>query len=311
MVAPVTEFFAFVLGTSVIYILAGVGLAIAGRTGIFLVFQEGVMQLAGSVGFLTAYFTGGNPALALLAAALMAGFFGLLFCLFSVTLKQNQFVVGLTLFIMSSGMANYLYGAAIPMSKSLASIPTIRGINMPFLSGIPYLGPILFSQNVVFYMSILVAVIAWYVIFKTNYGLNIRSVGESPRVADTLGINVVRTRYLFTILGSMVIGLAGAYIPLFFTGAYSPSLVSGRGWISIAVVLLGVWSPVRTMFAGIMFAGFEVFSEYGMVLHLPIPSDFLLMIPFITTLIVLVQVYRTVELPHALGGVYDRESVAE
>ena len=311
MVAPVVEFFTFVLSTSVIYIFSGVGLAVAGRIGNFLVLQEGVMQLSGSVAFLVAYLAGGNLALGLLAGAIMAGAYGLIFCVFSVTLKQNQFIVGLTLFIMASGMANFLYGAVIPKSQTLASIPTLQGVHIPLLSDIPYIGPILFSQNAVFWLAIGIAVAFWYLLFRTNYGLNVRSVGESPRVADTLGIGVTRTRYLFTILGTMVIGLAGAYIPLFFTGAYSPSLVNGRGWIAIAVVLLGAWNPVRTVVAGLIFAGFEVFSTYGMVLNLPVSSDFLLMIPFIVTLVVLIQVYRTAELPHALGRVYDRESVEE
>ncbi|MEM0118048.1 MAG: ABC transporter permease [Conexivisphaerales archaeon] len=311
MAQPVADFFSFVLSTSVVYILSGLGMVLSGRSGVFLVFNEGVMQASASLGFLIAYFTNGNLLLGLLGGAMTAALFGLLLAFFCITLKQNQFIVGLSLFIMGEGVANYAYKLAFSTGSIVPRIPTLQPVNIPILSRLPYIGPILFSQNGVFYFSVVLAVAIWYLLYKTDYGLKVRSVGERPRVADTLGINVFRTRYLLTIAGSALIGMAGAYLPFFYTGAYTYSLVNGRGWISIAVALLGGWAPIKTLFAALIFSGFDVFSIYGQLLNLPIPADFLLMAPFIATLAILIQVYRTAELPQALGKNYDRESQEE
>lgn len=311
MAQPVIDFFSFVMSTSVVYLLSGLGMVLSGRSGIFLVFNEGVMQASASVGFLAAYFTGGNLFLGLVGGALTAAVFGLLLSVFCVTLKQNQFVVGLSLFIMGEGVANYVYKIAFLNTSVTPRIPTLQPLRIPYLSDIPYIGQILFSQNAVFYFSVLLAICIWYLLYRTNSGLNIRAVGERPRVADTMGVNVFLIRYLSTIAGSALLGLAGAYLPFFYTGAYTYSLVNGRGWISIAVALLGGWAPIKTLLAAIIFSGFDVFSIYGQLLNLPVPADFLLMVPFIATLLILIQVYRTAELPQALGKNYNRESLEE
>lgn len=307
----VTDFFTLAVAVSVPYILGGEGMTLAGRTGIFLVFNEGVMLCGASATFLATYLSGGNILIGLLAGALMAGLFGLVMAFFSVTLKQDQFIVGLSLFVAAVGIANFLYSVFVGVTTAPPLIPVVKPIHIPLLSDIPFFGSVLFSQNLMFYFAVALSVALWYFLYRTRYGLNLRSVGENPRVADSIGISVTRVRYGATILGSMIMGLGGAYLPLYFTATYTPSLVNGRGWIVIALTLFGRWSPLTVMLGALVFASAEVFATYSLILNLPIPDQFLLMIPFILTLVILIISYRRADLPQALGKAYDRESVED
>jgi ABC-type uncharacterized transport system permease subunit len=307
----VTDFFTLAVAVSVPYILGGQGMTLAGRTGIFLVFNEGVMLCAASATFLATYLSGGNILIGLLAGALMAGLFGLVMGFFSVTLQQDQFIVGLALFVAAVGIANFLYSIFVGVTTAPPLIPVLKPIHVPLLSDLPFFGSVLFSQNLMFYFAVALSVGLWYFLYRTRYGLNLRSVGENPRVADSNGISVTRMRYAATIIGSMIMGLGGAYLPLYFTATYTPSLVSGRGWIVIALTLFGRWSPLTVMLGALVFAGAEVFGTYSLILSLPVPDQFLLMVPFIVTLVILIISYRRAELPQALGKAYDRESVED
>jgi len=310
LLAQLTDFFSLAVAVSVPYILAGQSMTLAGRTGVFLVFNEGVMLASASSTFLVAYLTG-NILLGLLAGALTGAVFGLIMSFFSVTLKQDQFVVGLALFIMGVGVANMLYKIVIGVVSTPPQVPTLKGIGIPLLSDIPFLGPVIFDQSGMFYFAVALSLALWYFLYRTRYGLNLRSVGENPRVSDSLGINVFRTRYLATIVAGMIMGLAGGYLPLYFTGTYTPALVGGRGWIAIALTLFGRWSPLPVLGGALVFSVADVFGTYGQILDLPVSPYFLFMVPFIVTLVILVQVYRKAELPQALGKAYDRESVED
>ncbi len=304
-------YFKYVLLMMVPYILAGLGMSISGRSGIFIVYNEGLMLAGASATFLTVYFTGGNILLGLLAGMAMGALFGLIMAYFSVTLKLNQFVVGLALFIMGEGIGNLMYKLLIGVQLTPPRIPLLPDVYIPLLSDIPIIGPVIFQQNALFYFAIILAIIIHYFMFKTPWGLNFRSVGEDPKVADSMGIDVFKVRYLATIVGSMLIALAGSYLPLVFTGTYTESLVGGRGWITIALTLFGKWSPILITLGSTIFAGTEVLVYRLQVFGLALPYQFLLMIPFIVTLVILIQVYRRAEVPQALGKPYDREAIEE
>ena len=305
----ITDFFTLTVAVSVPYILGGQGMTLAGKSGIFLVFNEGVMLASASSTFLVAYLTGGNILIGLVAGSLMAGLFGVIMSFFSVTLKQNQFIIGLTLYVAATGIADFMYTAVVGVTLTPPQVPVLAPIHLAFLSDIPFFGSVLFGQNWMFYFALLVSFALWYFLYRTRYGLNLRSVGENPRVADGLGINVARTRYLATVVGSMIMGLGGSYLLLYFSGTFTPSLVSGRGFIIIALTFFGQWSPLSVVLAAFVFAGAEVFSIYGQVLNLPIPYQFLLMVPFILTLLILLVTYGRTSLPRGLGSNYDRESI--
>ncbi len=306
----IESFLSYVLTVSVTYIFASQGMTLAGNSGVFVIFNEGGMLAAASSTFLVAHFTG-SIAYGLIAGAAMGLLFGVIMALFSVTFKQDQFVIGIALYILGTGLATLLFDVFIGVTFSPPLAPTLQPVNIPILSSLPFVGPILFAQNAMFYIALLAVFSIWFFLTKTRYGLMVRSVGESPRVADSMGVNVKLVRYLMTIIGGMLIALAGAYLPLEFTGTYTPSLVSGRGWISILIALFGRFRPISVLLAALFFAGVETAALYSQVLGLNLPIQVILMIPFIVALVVMIQAYRTGDIPRGLGKPYDRESLSD
>lgn len=288
------------------FVLAGQGTMLSGRTGVFNVAQEGIMLVGAAVGFLVSYLSG-SVLVGVLAAMFTGGLFGLLLAYFTTTLKMDQFVVGLALFFIGLGLSSLLPKIVIGVTLTPPLIPTLKEVSIPLLSKIPFIGKILFSQNLLVYVSILLSIILWYVLFRTNLGLRIRSVGENPKAADSLGINVVRHRYTTSIIGGMLMGLAGAYLPMVYTGTFTDLMVKGRGWLAIALTFFGGWSPLPILFGSLFFAGVEVLSYRMQVGGSLIPYQFLLMLPYVATIIVMIFTFGKARVPAFLGQNYDRE----
>ncbi len=301
-----TDFLKLTFLSMVPFILAGQGTMLGGRTGVFNVAQEGIMLTGASVGFLVGYLSG-NVFLGALTAMLVGGIFGLILAYFTTTLKMDQFVVGLALFFTGLGLSSLLPKLALGVTLTPPLIPTLPDIAIPLLSKIPFIGPILFNQNVLVYTSVLLSVLLWYILFRTNLGLRLRSVGENPKAADSLGINVNRYRYLTSIIGGMLIGLAGAYLPMVYTGTFTDLMVKGRGWLAIALTFFGGWSPLPILFGSLFFAGVEVLSFRMQVGGSLIPYQFLIMLPYIATIIVMIFTFGKAKVPAFLGQNYDRE----
>lgn len=203
----IADFLKLTFLSMVPFALASQGTMLGGRTGVFNVAQEGIMLTGASVGFLVSYLSG-NVLIGMLAAMGVGGLFGLLLAYFTTTLKMDQFVIGLALFFIGLGLSSLLPKLVIGVTMVPPLIPTLTDIPIPLLSQIPFIGPILFNQNLLVYFSVLASIILWYVIYRTNLGLRLRSVGENPKAADSLGIDVVRYRYVTSIIGGMFIGLA-------------------------------------------------------------------------------------------------------
>jgi simple sugar transport system permease protein len=288
------------------FILAGQGTMLGGRTGVFNVAQEGIMLTGASVGFLVGYLSG-SVFVGALAAMLVGGLFGLILAYFTTTLKMDQFVVGLALFFTGLGLSSLLPKLALGVTLTPPLIPTLPDIAIPLLSKIPFLGPILFNQNILVYGSVILSVVLWYVLFRTDLGLRLRSVGENPKTADSLGISVNRYRYITSIIGGMLIGLAGAYLPMVYTGTFTDLMVKGRGWLAIALTFFGGWSPLPILFGSLFFAGIEVLSFRMQVGGSFIPYQFLLMLPYVATIVVMIFTFGKAKVPAFLGQNYDRE----
>lgn len=288
------------------FILAAQGTMLGGRTGVFNVAQEGIMLTGASVGFLIGYLSK-SVLLGAVSAMLVGGIFGLILAYFTTTLKMDQFVVGLALFFTGLGLSSLLPKLALGVTLTPPLIPTLTDIPIPLLSKIPFIGHILFSQNILVYTSVILSVILWYVLFRTNLGLRLRSVGENPKAADSLGISVNRYRYITSIIGGMLIGLAGAYLPMVYTGTFTDLMVKGRGWLAIALTFFGGWSPLPILLGSLFFAGVEVLSFRMQVGGSLIPYQFLLMLPYIATIIVMVFTFGKAKVPGFLGQNYDRE----
>ncbi len=306
MEATIISFVRLVLLSMVPYILAGQGTMVGGRAGVFNVAQEGIMLVGASIGFLVGYLYHSLLA-GIIAAALVGGLFGLALAYFTTHLKMDQFVIGLALFFIGVGLSTLLPKVVIGVTLTPPLVPTLQDLSIPLLSKIPLVGEIFFSQNWMVYFSIVISAVLWYFLYHTKWGLELRAVGENPMAADSLGVNVVRTRYIAAIVGGMLIALAGAYLPLVYTGTFTADMVRGRGWISIALTFFGGWNPHSIFFGSLFFAGIEALAYQAQVGGIAIPFQFLLMLPFLATLVVMMVSFRRARVPAFLGQNYDRE----
>jgi ABC-type uncharacterized transport system permease subunit len=300
------DFLKLIVVYMVPFVLAGQGTMLSGRTGVFNVAQEGVMLLGSAIGFLATYYSG-SPLIGVAAAMLIGAVFGLALAYFTTTLKMDQFVIGLALFFVGFGLHTLIPKLALGITSSLPRIPTLDIVPIPLLSEIPILGEILFKQNYFVYFSILISIALWYFMYRTKFGLEMRSVGENPLAADSLGVNVAFWRYSMTILGGALIGMAGAYLPMEFAGTFTPNIVSGRGWIAIALTFFGGWAPHTILFGSLFFASIDSLASRVQVSGLGIPYQFLLMLPYLATLLVMLFTFRKARVPAFLGQNYDRE----
>ena len=288
-----------------VYTLAALGIVIAGRTGIFNVSGEGVMLAAASSGFVTAYLTG-NWFLGFLAGALMGAAFGFILAFIHETFKVNQFILGISLVILGGGLSDLIYKMVIGVRLSAPEAPPTPVVRIPVISNIPIISGF-FNQDVIVYFMYAATIVAYWFFYRTKIGLETRAIGENPKAADVVGVNVVRRRYLATIIGSALIGIAGAYLPIAITGTYSPDISAGRGFMAIGIAIFASWKPQRAILGGFLFAAIEVISYQLQLISGNIPYQFFLMLPFISVLIIMMIFKKQVEFPASVGKPYSRE----
>lgn len=296
-----------VMLTLVPYVLASQGTMLAGRTGIFNVAQEGIMLVGASVGFLGVYLSGGSLLQGIVLAMVMGGVFGLALAYLTTTLKMDQFVIGLALFFIGLALSTLFYRLAIGVTLTPPLIATLRDLPVPGLSRLPVLGPVFFRQNALVYGTVLLSLALVLFLRYTGPGLALRAVGENPMAADALGVNVPAARYLTTIAGAMLIALAGAYLPLVYTGTFTEGMVRGRGWLSIALTFFGGWNPGLIFLGALFFAGVEVLAFRVQVTGIGVPYQLILMLPYLATMAVMMPTFRRLQVPAFLGKNYDRE----
>ena len=289
------------------YLLASLGTMLGGLTGVFSVAQEGVMVLGASVGFLVSYGVGSN-AVGILAAAAVGAVFGLLLGAATTYLRLDQFVVGLALFFAATGLAGLLFRVVIGQSATQPLVPTLPRLEVPFLSDIPFIGPALFDQNALVYLTALLTVGLYFFLYRTRAGLDLRAVGENPKAADSLGIKVARSRLWTATAGGALMGVAGAYLPLVYTGTFTEGIVGGRGWLAIALTFFGGWRPQYIAAGALFFATMDVIALRAEVGNIDVPSQLLLVLPYVATLLVMIFAFRWARVPEFLGRNYDRES---
>lgn len=301
------DFLTLVVTAMVPYILVAQGTMLGGRAGVFNVSQEGMMVLGASVGFLVSLQVGSNLT-GLLAAAGAGATFGLVLAYMTTHLRLDQFVVGLALFFGSIGLASLLYKVVVGVTLQPPLIPTLRDHPVPLLSELPLVGPVLFEQDYVVYFAFLLSGGLYWLLYRTNVGLKLRAVGENPKAADSLGIGVVPMRYSATVIGSALMATAGAYLPMVYTGTFTEGIVSGRGWLAIALTFFGGWRPHFIVAGAAFFAGMEVLALRVQVAGVGIPHQFVSMLPYVATLLVMMFAFRWARVPAFLGRNYDRES---
>ena len=292
-------------GTPVLY--ATLGEILTERAGIMNLGLEGVMLVGAYAGFSVTKSTG-NPWLGLLAAALAGALLVTVHAFACIHLGANQVVSGLALTLCGTGLSSLLGRASIG--------ETIRGLGplpLPGLSQIPFLGPVFFRHDPLVYVSyLLTAFLCWF-LFSTRSGLNLRAVGENPRAADAMGLPVARIRYLYTLLGGALAGLGGAYLSVVYTQMLVEGMTAGRGWIALALVIFGIWHPLRAALGSYLFGGVEALQLRIQAAGTSVPAPLLLMLPYLLTILVLLFISirkgRGILMgaPAALGVPYRRE----
>ncbi|MCC6147050.1 MAG: ABC transporter permease [Anaerolineaceae bacterium] len=286
-------------------IFSGIGLVIAEQAGVVNIGLEGIMLLGAFTGWTIGFYSG-SLILGLAAVIIVGLISGLIFALFTVTIRANQIVVGVAFNMLGIGLSGFLYRTLFGREIGLLKLESFQSIEIPFLSNLPFIGKILFQQNILVYSSFVFCLLAIYVLYHTAAGLAIRSVGEHPRAADTMGINVFLVRYLCVLMSGVGAALGGAFLSIAYTNIFVENIVSGRGYITLAIVAFGRWKPVGTLIGALIFGLF-----YAIQLNLQslrgivIPYHVFQALPYFMTILALLSMRGRAIRPKALGKPYE------
>lgn len=284
------------------YLYAAIGETFGQRSGILNLGVDGQMLLGAFAGFYVA-FTTGNLWLGVLAAMVVGSIMGLAMAFISVTLKAEQGISGIGVYLFGLGMSDLLF------QKTLGTVETVKGfrpIHIPVLSDMPVIGDIFFSHNILVYIAFALVPISWFVLNKTTLGLKIRSVGENPHAADSLGVSVSQVRYFTVTFGGMMSGIAGASLSIALLNVFQQNLTNGLGFIAVALVYFGGWRPVGVLVGSLLFSMVNSLQLWVQVLNIPVPSDIAVMMPYVLTILALVVAVQRVRPPAALTKPFER-----
>lgn len=279
---------------------------LAERSGTINIAIEGMMLMscmfAALVGSLTK-----SAAIGLLGGVLSAVALAMLHAVLCIKYKINQTVSGTVINIFSAGMTAFISQKFLQKYQNLNAPPMLTRIPIPLLSRIPFIGPILFNQNLFVYLMLLTLIILQVALFSTRWGLRLRSVGEHPKAADTLGIDVIRTRYVGMLLSGVVAGIAGAFFTLGSVGRFDEGMTAGKGFIGLAAMIFGNWYPIGALGAGLLFGFADAIGSKLSLLGSTIPPQFMGMAPYLITMIVLAGFIGKGQAPAAEGKPYEKE----
>ena len=277
------------------------------RAGVVNIAIEG-MLLSGA--FISAVVTSAtdNPWLGIGAAILIGALLALLLAVLAIRYRVDQIIAGFFINILATGLTAFLAVRILAPYQSELNTPDRLGpIDIPFLSDIPVLGPILFQHNIFVYTLFALIIAIHLGLYYTRWGLRVRAVGEHPKAADTVGINVYWVRYSNVVLGGMVAGFGGAYFTIGSTGAFEREMTAGRGFIGLAAMIFGGWNPIGAFLAALVFGFADAIQSRLSILSIAIPSEFLLMIPYVVTIIVVAGLVGRARAPAADGKPYIKE----
>ena len=301
---PITSLLLGTVSLSVPYIFGAMGGVLSERSGVVNIAIEGQLLagafLAAMIGSMT-----GSIWLGLIAALVAGVLVSFILAAFAIKYYVDQVIVGVVINVLVLGLTNFLYSEVLAKNSSLLNNPPrLPNLPIPGLSAIPVIGPVLFDQSIIVYLMY-IAVAAVYVgLFHTRWGLRLRSVGEHPQAADTVGINVTGTRFWNVSLAGAIVGLGGAYFTLGSVGSFSQDMTGGQGYIALAAVIFGRWDPIRATLAALLF-GFASNLQYTLAaVGSPVPSEFLLMLPYVVTILAVAGFVGYVRGPAASGKPY-------
>ncbi len=225
----------------------------------------------------------------------------------TISLRANQVVTGVTINLLCLGLTTFIYRALFGVSLVAPSVPTMQEVELPVLSQIPYLGPVLFQQKLAVYVAIFLAFLLHFLLYKTTLGLQVRAVGENPIASETMGVNIQRTRYLCVAFSGVMAGLAGAVLSVGEVGSFTYNMTAGRGFMALAIVIFGGWKPLLALAASLFFGIADSFQLSLQALGLNLPSELFLSLPYVLTIVVMAVSWARTSAPATLGVPYVKE----
>ena len=277
------------------------------RVGVVNIAIEG--QLLG--GAFTAALVGSvthNAFAGLLAAAVAGALVSMVLAVFSIRYLVNQIIVGVVLNVLVSGLTGFLFSTLLQSDPEKLNSPAhLPVIDIPVLSSIPLIGPILFKQSIIGYLMYVAVFVVWIGLFKTKWGLRVRAVGEHPQAADTLGINVNATRFWNVTLGGAIAGIGGSYFTLVAVDSFTKEISGGRGFIALAALIFGRWNPIGAFLAALLFGFADNLQSLVTIIGTPVPSQFMAMLPYLVTILAVAGLVGRSRPPAASGVPYVKE----
>ncbi len=295
------------VGAGTPLVFAALGELVAEKSGVLNLGVEGMMLVGAVVGFIAAAKTQ-SVTLAVICGMAAGSAMALIFAVLTLTLMANQVASGLALTIFGVGLSAFL-----GLNYTSIALEGVPEINIPVLSSLPLVGPLLFSYDILVYTSLaLFGAVTWF-LYRTRPGLILRGVGEAPRSGHALGFSVIRIRYMAVLFGGAMAGLGGVYLAVAYTPMWVEGMTAGRGWISLALVVFATWRPARVMAGAYLFGGVTIAQFHVQGFGVEIPAQVLSMLPYLATIIVLVIISRdinTIRLnaPASLGQTYHPEN---
>ena len=301
---PLVGLLAGALTVSTPLIFGSLGGVISERVGVVNIAIEGQLLAGAFVAAMVATFTG-SAIVGLLAAMLAGAAVSAVLAVFAIKYLVDQVIVGVVLNVLVIGLTSFLYSTVMTADPELFNKPErFERIAIPLLSDIPVLGPILFNQTIIVYLMFALVPTVWFALFKTRWGLRLRSVGEHPKAADTVGINVRGTRFWNVLLAGLIVGGGGAFFTLAAIGSFTKEMTNGAGFIALAAVIFGQWNPIRATLAALLFGFATNLQSTLSIVGSPVPSEFMLMLPYLVTIFAVAGLVGFSRPPAASGKPY-------
>jgi ABC-type uncharacterized transport system permease subunit len=288
-------------------LLAALGETFAEQSGVLNVGIEGTILLGALASFLASYYTG-LIWVSLLVAVLVGLIANIFLAWMYVTVRASQVVAGLVFNVLALGIASTIYRRAMGNSAVPESIAMFHPLHLRFISDLPLIGPAIFGQTILLYLTLLLAFVAHFILYRTNFGLALRASGENPAAADSAGVSVHRMRYAGTLISGAAAGMAGGYLVLAQVGLFRESIVSGQGFIALGIVIFGRWNPLKAAVAALVFGACDALQLSLQIFGTHVPPQLLLALPYIVTILAISGLFggKAVQ-PAALMSPYSKD----
>jgi len=290
-------------------LLAATGEVFAERSGILNINLEGQMLVGAFISFIVGFYSH-SLIISLVAGAAAGMLMALIMALCCVRWQCNHVVIGITLNMFALGCTSFWYRVIFGVTTSPPKADVVSGnLPIPLLSKIPALGDILFNQNILFYLSVIIVFVSYYVLRKMQFGLQLRSAGEYPRAAETMGVNVAKMRYIAMAICGILAGMGGSFLSLISLNRFVDNITASRGFIALAIVIFGKWDPWRVFLASLLFGTTDALQLRLQAVGVAAPYQLLMMLPYVLTILVMIVTAKRSHSPAALGTNYEREQL--